>query len=260
MTQDDTGQDGFLMPTWSPPFGPPPYPMICAELLMVEYETDRAEIERITPAPFEPAPHNRLVAFIGDNTQLSHSLAYHEAAILQEVRYRGKTAITVPYIWTSTDTALIAGREIYGMPKLLCDDGTLKRYANEVSGSLVRGGRTMMEASIAIDRAGAAADLPFGADWAFVRHIPSPDPGWPAIRQLVWVVLQDFHMHECWRGRGWLDMRDPSSSGLARIKPDRVTRAWYGKFSWTLGWAKILQEEKLPVSVPASGKAALMDA
>ena len=44
------------MPTWSPPFGTPPFPMLSAELLMVEFEADREEIERITPALLEHSP------------------------------------------------------------------------------------------------------------------------------------------------------------------------------------------------------------
>lgn len=234
--------DGLFMPNWSPPFGPPPYPMLSAELLMVEFETDRAEIERITPDPLEAADHNRLIAFIGDNSQLSHSLSYHEAAILQPVHYEGKSAITVPYIWTSTDTALIAGRELYGMPKLLCDHGTLAVHANRVAGDAARGGLSMMELSMIIEREGALDELPFGANWTFVRHIPSPDPDWPHLRQLVWAELQDFEMRECWMGKGWARFAHPDSSGLDRIPPERVTRAWYGKFSWTLGWAKILKQ------------------
>src|SRR6056297_2542670 len=107
------------MPLHSPPFGAGPFPMLSAELPMVEFEAAREEIERITPAPFEPARQNRLVAFIGDCSQLPHSLHYHECAILQTVTYEGREAITIPYIWTSTDTALLAGRELYGMPKML---------------------------------------------------------------------------------------------------------------------------------------------
>lgn len=231
------------MPLYSPPFGPPPYPMLDATLLMVEFETDEAEIARITPPPFKPAGGNKLLAFVGDCSQLSHSLFYHEAAVLQLIEYQGRTAITVPYIWTSTDTALLAGRELYGMPKLLCDDGRLQVHANEVSGKLERGGREMMDLSMLIERPGQLQDLPFGADWAFVRHIPSPDPERPAIRQVVWLELQDFELKELWLGRGHGRFGWPSSSGLDRIQPQSITGAWYGRFSWMLGSsAKILEE------------------
>lgn len=234
-----------LMPVWSPPFGTPPFPMLSAELLMVQFEADRTEIERITPAPLEPAAHNRLTAFVGQCSQLSHSLAYHEVAVLQEVSYQGRSALTIPYIWTSTDTALLAGRELYGMPKLLCDDEPLHKAANEVVGRLHRSGTLMLELSMVIDGEADIATLPLGPNFAMVRHVPSPDPDWPALRQLIWVELEEFAVQECWQGRGQARVVNTLSSGLGSLQPGAMTGAWYGKFSWRLPWAKILREDKL---------------
>ncbi|HYW03647.1 MAG TPA: acetoacetate decarboxylase family protein [Gammaproteobacteria bacterium] len=235
-----------MMPLHSPPFGPPPYPMLECRMLMVELRADPAEIRRITPEPLEPADRDRLFAFVADNSQLSHSLRYHEAAILQRVRYGDREGVTTPYIWTSTDTAMLAGRELYGMPKLMCDDGALEVDANEVYGRLEKYGRTMMELSIVIDRAGRIGDLPFGSDWVFVRHIPTPDPRRPALRQLVWIGLTDFALQECWLGRGWAGLGHPGSSGLHRLGAAAAGSAWYGRFSWMLGDAEILEETEIP--------------
>ncbi|MES1943931.1 acetoacetate decarboxylase [Salinisphaera sp. PC39] len=235
----------LLMPLCSPPFGKLPFPMIECKMVLVAFKADPDEIARITPAPLEP-DGDTLYAFVADNNQLSHSMAYHEAAILQKVTYQGRSAVTVPYIWTSTDTAMLAGRELFGMPKLMCDDaGHLHAIANEVSGSLVKYGRTMMDLGIVIDAPGTIADLPFGADWTFVRHIPSPDPKRPAIQQLLWIELQDFALQECWLGRGWLDISYPSSSGIDRFGASPVERAWYGRFSWELRGATVEREWEL---------------
>ncbi|HSN70765.1 MAG TPA: acetoacetate decarboxylase family protein [Steroidobacteraceae bacterium] len=235
---------GQLMPLWSPPFGGAPYPMLSAELLLVEFEADRAEIERITPPPLEPVEHDRLSAFVGRCSQLSHSLSYHEVAIIQPVKYEGRRGVTVPYIWTSTDTAMLAGRELYGMPKMICDDDQIRKHGNELAGYLRRNGNLMLELSMCIDEPATIDSLPFGPDFTFVRHFPSPDPEWPALRQLIWIQLQDFVMHSCWRGRGHIRIHHPFSSGLGRLEPRRVTGAWHGTFSWTLPWAKVLKEWK----------------
>ena len=129
----DGKRDDLLMPLHAPPFGAPPFPMRECRMVMVAFEADAEEIRRITPAPLEPT-EGPLYAFVADNSQPSHSLAYHEAAILQRVRYQGREAVTTPYIWTSTDTAMLAGRELYGMPKLMCDEaGHLDVRANEVT-------------------------------------------------------------------------------------------------------------------------------
>jgi acetoacetate decarboxylase len=235
---------GTLMPVWSPPFGTAPFPMLSAELLMVEFEADRAEIERITPHPLQPAAHNRLTAFVGRCSQLPHSLSYHEVAVIQPVTHEGRAGVTVPYIWTSTDTAMLAGREIYGMPKMICDDDQLRKSGNEIVGYLRRNGTLMLELSIAIERPATIEELPFGADFTFVRHIPSPDPDWPDIKQLLWIQLQDFKMKSLWAGRGYLRFHHPFASGLDRLGPLRVTGAWHGHFTWVLPWAKLLKEWK----------------
>ena len=234
-----------VMPVWSPPFGKPPYPMLSAELLMVQFEADRGEIERITPAPLEPAGHGRLTAFVGRCSQLSHSLVYHEVAVLQEVSYEGRQATTIPYIWTSTDTALVAGRDLYGMPKLLCDDDGLQKHANEITGRLSRSGTLMMELSMVIDQAADPATLPIGPNFAMVRHVPSPDPEVPALRQLIWAELENFVCESAWAGRGHVRVVNPLSSGLARLSPGEMLGAWYGRFSWELPAAKILWEDRV---------------
>lgn len=233
------------MPVWSPPFGGPPYPMLSAELLMVQFEADRGEIERITPEPLHPANHNRLTAFVGRCSQLSHSLAYHEVAVLQEVTYEGRSAITIPYIWTSTDTAMVAGRDLYGMPKLMCDEDILHKSGNEIVGRLHRSGTLMLELSMVIDEPGEVASLPIGPNFAMVRHIPSPDPDVPALRQLIWVTLEEFECQSVWQGRGSIRVVNPLSSGLARLKPAGATAAWHGSFSWLLPHAKILWERRV---------------
>lgn len=237
-------QRGNLMPVWSPPFGTAPYPMLKAELLLVEFEVDPDELRRITPAPLEPAPHNRVSAFVARCSQLSHSLSYHEVAIVQPVSYQGRAAVTVPYIWTSTDTAMLAGREIYGMPKMLCDDDSIRKSGNELAGYLRRNGNLMLELSMALDGPAGIETLPFGPEFTFVRHVPSPDPDWPDLKQLLWISLQDFRMHWCWSGRGHVRIHHSFSSGLGRLAPGAVTGAWYGEFSWILPWAKVLKEWK----------------
>jgi acetoacetate decarboxylase len=233
-----------LIPLWSQPFGGAPYPMLSAELLLVEFEADPDEIRRITPEPLEPVEHDRLSAFVGRCSQLSHSLSYHEVAIIQPVQYEGRRGVTVPYIWTSTDTAMLAGRELYGMPKMICDDDQIRKHGNELAGYLRRNGNLMMELSMCIDAPAKIESLPFGKDFTFVRHFPSPDPQWPALKQLIWIELAEFRMHSCWGGRGHIRIHHPFSSGLDALRPRRVTGAWWGTFSWVLPWAKVLKEWK----------------
>jgi len=239
-------REGFVAPLSSPAYGPPPYEMVNCKMLLVEFETDREEIERLTPEPLAPVPGNKLYAFVADNSQPPASMHFHEAAILQQVSFEGRCGVTVPYIWTSNDTAMLAGREVYGMGKLICDpDPAVRIEANEVFGEVRRFGQTMFRLNLVLERRAEATELPFGTSWVFVRKVPSPDPERRGLKQVVWIELTDFVKKELWAGSGWADFQYPGSSGIHLIRPRKVTAAWYGQFSWVLGWGKILREEEV---------------
>lgn len=243
---------GQVVPTWSPPFAPGPYVMESWEGVLVEFEVPREQIEYLTPAPLQPAAHNRLFAAVVDACQLPHSMFYHEALILQEASFNGVKGFHIPYIWTSTDTALLAGRELYGMPKMMCDHGKLEIFGNEIFGDLKRHGKTMMETAVIIDEKATIDDLPDLSSWLMVRHIPTPDPAYPARRQVVHATVSDFKIDSLWKGRGWLRTGYPSSSGLHRLSCDRPLRGIYGKFRWILHHGKILDEVETTVSSTAA--------
>lgn len=233
---------GQVIPTWSPPYAPGPYFMEKYHAIMVELEIPREEIEFMTPEPLRPADHNRVIAIIMDGSQPPHSLHYHEALICHEVEFQGKKGMHIPYIWTSTDTATLVGREIFGMPKLLCDDDHIAIHANEVYGKLEKYGRNMMEVAVVIDQKASLEELPALNSWIMMRHVASPDPDVPARRQIVHAQTADFKMDFCWKGRGWARMGYPGTSRIDRIPTNNVSRAWYGNFTFVLNPAKILDD------------------
>lgn len=239
--QNEFKRQGHVIPTWAPPYAPGPYYMEKYEAIIVQLELPEEEIAYMTPAPLTPVGGKTAYAVIMDGSQPPHSLHYHEALICHEVEFDGHRGMHIPYIWTSTDTATLVGREIYGMPKVLCDDGRLEIHANEVFGKLEKYGRTMMEVACIIDRKEDTFTLPFDR-WMMVRHLTSPDAAVPARRQVVYAQTADFELDFLWSGRGWARMGYPSTSGIDRIPTDKVTGAWYGNFRFVLTPAKILEE------------------
>ena len=236
--------EGNVIPTWSPPFAPGPYFMEKYESSIIELDVPKAEIEYMTAAPLKPVKNSRVFVVIVDGAQPPHSLHYHEAVICHEVEFDGKRGLHIPYIWVSTDTALLVGREIYGMPKLMCDDDRLEINGNEVTGRLARNGKLMMEAAVTIDQKAAAEELPPFHSWMLVRHVPSPDPEFPARRQVIHAVTSDFKLDFAWKGRGWAKMLYPGTSGIDRIPTDKVVNAWYANFTFVLSVGKVLEDKE----------------
>ena len=75
-----------------------------------------------------------------------------------------------------------------------------------------------------------------------VRHIASPDPKFPARRQIVYAETANFKLDFLWQGRGWARMGYPGASRIDRIPTNDVKRALYGNFTFTLMPATILEE------------------
>lgn len=250
MTDSDRPQ--VVMPVWSSPLGQGPHPMERAEMMFVECTARREELRRITPSLCKPADTDRVKVFVANNRQPPNSLRFSEVGVIQEVEYDGERVQTMPYLWVSDDMAMLGGRDLFGMPKLLMDDNPLQVHANELFGRLARKGVTMLEASMVLERAARPDELPFtGLPSVYERHVPNPNPEEPSLRQLIRLTVSDRDIvGRCWVGRGYLETRHPLSSGLDHLGLQATGRAWYGVFRWNLPHGDIVAEAAVS---PANG-------
>lgn len=244
---DERAARAALNPYWSPPVGPGPYPMERAEMMIIECDADAKELSRITPSFCEPAEHARIKVFFANNSQPPTSLRFYEVGLIQEVFYKGDVVQTIPYIWVSDDLALLGGREYFGMTKLMTDDNGLQIHANQIFGRLSRGGVTMAEASMMLEREATPSELPFpGHASVYERHIPDPNPEKPSLRQLIKLQVQDREIDgRCWLGRGYIETHHPLNSGLDRLALKATGKAWYGIFKWNLPHGDVVEEREV---------------
>jgi acetoacetate decarboxylase len=232
------------MPRWSSPLGEFPYPMDRARMMIIECRASRRELLRVCPLGCRPAEHNLVRVFFAENSQPPNSLRFTEIGIIQDVRYGRDRVQTMPYIWVSDDIAMIGGRELFGMPKLLMDDFSPLVHANQVFGRLARKGVTMMEGSMTLERRATADELPF-ADISSVyeRCIPNPDPLKAPRRELIRLTVTNRQsLGPVWLGTGHLEVHHPLGSGISRLGLSPTGRAWYGTFSWDLPNGRIVKE------------------
>jgi len=240
----DESRTQVVMPVWSPPLGEGPHPMERAEMMLVECRADPDELRRITPSLCEPADASTVLVFFANNRQPPNSLRFTECGIIQQVSWQGAPARTMPYLWVSDDMAMLGGRELFGMPKLLMDDLPLQIHANQLFGRLARYGVTMLEASMVLERAVAKEQLPLpDLPSVYERHIPNPDPGEASRRELIRLSVTDREWAgPCWTGRGHVEVHHPLSSGLDRLQLRATGRAWYATFRWVLPHGEIVAE------------------
>ena len=245
MSNKDNPQ--LVMPVWSSPLGQGPHPMQRAEMMIIECEADRDELARITPSMCEAADTDRVKLFFANNEQPPNSLKFSEAGIFQEVLYRGERVLTIPYLWVSDDMAMLGGRELFGMPKVMMDDYPLRVHANQIFARVARDDVTMLEGSMVLERAAAPGESPYeGLPSVFERHIANPDPDQASIRQLIRLQVEDREViNTLWSGRGHVEVRHPLISRIDRLNLSATERAWYGVFKWNLPFGEIVEERQV---------------
>jgi len=236
--------EGFSNPLQSPPYNRPPYPVENAKLVIVRFKTDAAAIAKLVPRPFEPIGDGIVSAFIGDIWQINGPGEYHEGGISVGVRYKNVTGSYMPFLLTSTDDALLVGREVFGMPKLLCDETRIWIDGNARRANLVRRGDEIVNLSVNLEsRVDGKALLPVHR--FFLKKLPSPDPKWPSLRQVVYQKLTGHKVSRAYAGRGWAKVGGNTAIDLTSVAPKEMIQAAYVEGSWDVPPAKVLLEEKI---------------
>jgi hypothetical protein len=217
-----------------------------AQMMIIECTADRRALAAASPSGCKPAPGGTVKVFFAENSQPPNSLRFTEVGIIQQVIHRRERMQTMPYIWVSDDIAMIGGREMFGMPKLMMDDYPLAIHAGEVFGRLARKGVVMMEGSMVLERIAGKDEMPFAPiSSIYERCIPDPDPAGRPLKQLIRLTVEDrATIGPCWLGKGHLETRHPLSSGIDKLKLQPTGRAWYGIFRWTLPHGALVAEAR----------------
>src|SRR5262245_35179773 len=178
---------GFTGPVSAPTIDPPPHYFRDTEMVTFEYETSTAAAAAIVPEGLQLAhePARALVWFA--NFHFSTLGAYREAMLAISCRWQGRRVLYCPFMIVTGDVGLIAGREIWGAPKLLGDVGWAA--ANSVVSCHVE--RVSRIASGVIrPRDIREPSHSGGPPLVFLKVIPSPEQGAPPeVCELVEVTI-----------------------------------------------------------------------
>ncbi len=234
--------EGYTLPWTAPAYGPPPFDMTHCRQVLVQFEADPTQVARLIPPPFEVPERPFACAFVGDMRQVPGPGRYHEGALLLGVKFGDRTSTYAPFLWTSSDEALLVGRELYGMAKMLCEPEVLVEDGNEIVGTIRRRTGPLLRVAFTYGRRGNPVDLPTTPNRLCLRTIPSPDPRVPGLRQVVFTTLERYALHEIWEGRGHVEFFGSAHADLHRLVPRRIVNAWYLESSWTLPGGTILSD------------------
>jgi acetoacetate decarboxylase len=237
--------EGYSLPLGSPAYQPPPFfggqGSNPSELIFIEFEGNEEAIRFELPEPLEYVSSS-CVLWLGDPTLAPDNYGpYHEGAIILQAKYRGQVGITIPYIWTESDEAMLIGREIYGFPKMMCDPERIRIDAGTITSSIHRHREMLVKAGLTLEKRAEVSELPKIGPYLFlIRKFPSPDPKLPPIRQLI-QIEQPFEVLESWSGRGYVEFGNSSQFRLKPFGPKSVGRSFFLKAKWVLPEARIIE-------------------
>ncbi len=244
-------REGWTAPFLSSPVNEPPHPMELSRSIMIAFEPDPEAARAACPDPLVWKEGSAAVLVIGDNRQMPTSQKFQEGMILLQVEFGDMVATYTPYIWTSTDEALIAARDVSGRPKTICEHNELEIMGSLVKTKIVRRGEVLARASVTLEHTAEMKELPFSRDWLSVRKIQMPEEGRPALKQVIHHPTgHGFKLHSLWKGRGFCEFPGQSFSAVHELKPRKMLGAWMVEMGWMLGWGKILWENWVPATQP----------
>lgn len=238
----------YSAPYGSAIYGRPPYHMTDARMIRVTYRVDPEAAQAALPPELEFIGDTAM-AFIGEMTQLPHCGRFHEGGISLRVRHGDTEGLIAAHLFTSSDTSLLVGREVYGMTKLLCDDTPLQWAGNEIRGTLRRMGQELLSINFNVEKRLPPAGLDETPTARFmatprlgVRIIPDPSLETMATHEVIRAELHDVALAELHEGTATVRFGFPAFSDLAALAPAEKgpLMGAYVRGAWTLDRASIL--------------------
>lgn len=240
---------GYTGPISAPNIDPPPHFYRGSEIATFDFETSTTAAAAVVPEGLVVAHEPARARLMFANFAFSTLGAYREAMLTIACTWEGQRVMYCPYLIVTNDIALIAGREIWGAPKLFGAVGW--NFSNAVLTCHV-------ERPIGVNRVASAMIRPrdivepgttSGPPLVFLKMIPSPERGAPPeVCELVEVAI-DSTVQLSSDGQPLLftgpasvrfdspSIADPWSS----LPVLRTFGGTYGKFDSVLGPGRVLR-------------------
>ena len=113
--------ESFATPVDAPAYGPLPTIYRGVEFNYVYFTTEPENMVSMLPTVFEPGKDGICVAF---SVQVPFSSSYgsfKEMGVVVQASFRGEEVFFLPALYLDNDSAIAAGREIYGSPKKMAE-------------------------------------------------------------------------------------------------------------------------------------------
>ena len=235
---------GFTGPASAPNVDPPPHYYRGTELAIFDFETSAAAAAPLVPEGLSLAHEPARGRVVFADFAFSTLGVYREAMLQLACTWDGRRVMYCPYLIVTGDVGLIAGREVWGAPKLL-GSVSFEKAGPVVSCRVVRAGVRVASGSLRPrDPVAPGTEAP---PLVFLKLIPSPEAGAPPeVCELVEVDLVNTVQvgsdgrAELFAGPAELRFRRSTADPWAALPILRTVRGTYGRVDTVLNFGRIL--------------------
>lgn len=227
-------QHPYSTPDLSGLYIKPPYHYRDSTMLLVQFETDARFLRRLVPQPLTPNKDNHMFVSIAE-FMCSGFGHYLEAHVFTTATFQRRPVNYSIYLLLDNDVAIGGGREIWGFPKKF-GRLTLGTTDDVAHGTVERGGMTLINAAVHLERFGTPEDVAGTPEWITRKVVPSVSNGAPPeVDQLTSTTLTDAAVREVYLGAATLNFGDSPADRLATIPIKKTLGGFYYRTDFTLG-------------------------
>jgi acetoacetate decarboxylase len=208
---------------------------------VVRLSVDAAAVARLLPPPLVCSGGGVCTVTTVDVPYSSSYGPFQESFLQLDCTLEGAPASYMPFVFLNNVRAIVAGREVYGTPKIWADvsgegDAGSSRWRTVLDGDLLVAQRVRMTTSI------GAAELPSSGPAYRLKLVPAADGRGPAIKQLVSAGPERLVLRDLMAGDGSVDFGVAAGIDLRPLQPRQLLGAFRYTASYVEGWGRIAHD------------------
>lgn len=233
--------ENYAVPVDSPAYGPQPTIYKNVEFNYVYFRCDPKNIKPLLPDFFQTGDEGICVAF---SVKVPFSSCYgpfNEMGVVVEAVWKDKKCFYMPALYLDNDSAVAAGREIYGSPKKFAKVSI--RQQNEIlTATTTRAEIDILNITTKI--IGTAKETDFISIFPIynLKMIPSIEGPWPEVKQLTTCGIDEPITHYIYKCAGSVDFKPSCNSEIWRLAPLEIIGASRICMDYVQGYGKIVHD------------------
>jgi acetoacetate decarboxylase len=233
--------EDYATPVDAPAYGPLPTVYRGVEFLTVYFTVEPRSIAPLLPAPFEPG-EDGLCAALAIRVPFSSSYGpFNEMGVVVAAKFRGEKCFFLPALYLDNDSAIAAGREIYGSPKKRAEI-SMEQRGDLCVASCARHGVPIMTMTARIHAPAKLEEFPSVFPVYNLKLIPSIDGPRPAVKQITCTGVDQPVVHWSYRCAGAVELHPTAVTGCGWLKVKETIAACRYMMDYEQGYGRVVYD------------------